>query len=297
MIPKVVGRSIYSYGLSMVAFWTIAGVGAWAGLQKLLGGPLPPMLTAISGAAAILMLIPVIAIGINHYFTVRGHHELLQYSPTLRFTFFGSIGFSLTCLVGAILAFKSSTTSFTIAEDGFNMVALYFFFSMMMFGAVYFILPRVVGCEWLSRRMIQLHFWPSAYGSIGLGVWLVLGGLWQGVSLDTWNSNTVTAAGTSGAFLIGKSFIWICFIGFSNLVFIFHFLMMLFRLGRRTHEPLSSVIPSRRKLTNNSSREVPEYEQVSCLHRVSRFHFRLAVVFPAHSAHAADECLEPDSGV
>ncbi|MGK0187988.1 MAG: cytochrome c oxidase cbb3-type subunit 1 [Verrucomicrobiales bacterium] len=237
MIPKIVGRSIYSYGLSMVAFWTIAGVGAWTGLQKFLGGPLPSLATALSGAGAILMLIPVVAIAINHFMTVRGNHGMIQYSPTLRFTFFGAIGFSMTCLVGAFLSFYGNKTSFTIAEDGFNMIALYFFFSMMMFGAIYFILPRIVGCEWLSRRMIQMHFWPSAYGAIGLGVWLVAGGIWQGVSLDSWDSSTISAAGTSSAFLIGKSFIWIFFISLSNLVFIFHFLMMLFRLGRRTHEP------------------------------------------------------------
>ena len=117
------------------------------------------------------------------------------------------------------------------------MIALYFFFSMMMFGAIYFILPRIVGCEWLSRRMIQLHFWPSAYGAIGLGLWMVVGGIWQGVSLEAWDSSTISAAGTSGSFLIGKTFIWITFILTSNVVFILHFLMMLFRLGRRTHEP------------------------------------------------------------
>jgi cytochrome c oxidase cbb3-type subunit 1 len=237
MIPKVIGRSIYSYSLSMVAFWTIAGVGAWTGLQRLLGGPLAPWMPAFSGGAAILMLIPVIAVGINHYMTVRGHHHLLNHSPTLRFTFAGAAGFSATCICGAFLALYSDRVSFTIAEDGFNLVALYSFFSTMMFGAIYFILPRVVGCEWLSRRMIQLHFWPTVYGSIVLAVWIIAGGIWEGISLEAWDSDTINASSTSTSFLVGKTVIWLLFVGPSTTIFILHFLMMLLRLGRRTSEP------------------------------------------------------------
>ena len=186
---------------------------------------------AFSGGATILMLIPVVAIGINHYMTARGKHHLLQHSPTLRFTFAGAAGFSVTCVCGAFLAFFSGTTSFTIAEDGFNMVALYSFFTMMMFGAIYFILPRVVGCEWLSRRMIQLHFWPSVYGSIFITIWLIAGGIWEGISLQAWSSDTINATGTSNTFLIGKTALWVLFVGPSITIFVFHFLMMLLRLG------------------------------------------------------------------
>jgi len=29
---------------------------------------------------------------------------------------------------------------------------------------MYYIVPRLVGCEWLSASFIRLHFWGSGYG-------------------------------------------------------------------------------------------------------------------------------------
>ena len=40
----------------------------------------------------------------------------------------------------------------------------YAFFSMAMFAAMYYVLPRILGREWPSAILIKAHFWASALG-------------------------------------------------------------------------------------------------------------------------------------
>src|SRR5438270_13866322 len=41
MIPKVIGRPVYSYHLAAIGFWTYALFASWTGMQRLVDGPFP----------------------------------------------------------------------------------------------------------------------------------------------------------------------------------------------------------------------------------------------------------------
>ncbi len=235
LVPKIVGRPIHSYQLATVGFWSLAILGGWTGMQKLVGTPLPAWMPAISGMAQILLLIPVICVGWNHFMTVRGHHGIVTASPTLRFTFFSAIFYVTSHLIGALLTLLARYTQFTIAQDAFQITSLYAYFTMAMFGAFYFIVPRLTGCEWLSGTWIRRHFWFNAYGSIALGILLLVGGLAQGQSIDTWNDTIAGAVENSRGYLVGRTVAWV-FIGLSNLIFFFHLVLMVLRLGRRSEQ-------------------------------------------------------------
>ncbi|MGI8605256.1 MAG: cbb3-type cytochrome c oxidase subunit I [Verrucomicrobiales bacterium] len=233
LIPKIVGRPLHSYPLAVAGFWSLALFGGWTGLQKLTGGPLPTWMPAVSGAAQWFLLIPVICVMANHYFTVRGHHGLVQISPTLRFTFAAAVFYVGTHLVAAILVFAPELTQFTVAQDGFQFMALFNYFSMAMFGAIYFVVPRLTGCEWLSPKLIRFHFWFSVYGGVSISLLMLFGGLAQGQSLATWDRTIIGAVENARGYLIGRTIGW-CFILLSNFSFAFHLTLMVFRLGRRS---------------------------------------------------------------
>ena len=61
---------------------------------------------------------------------------------------------------------------------------LYGFFSMIMFGAYYYILPRLTRNEWSSARLIKLHFWTAAIGIIAYFVALSWSGWFQGEMMN-----------------------------------------------------------------------------------------------------------------
>lgn len=185
LIPKVLGRPIHSYYLSILAFWSLALFYSWNGMHHLIGGPFPAWMISASVVASVMMFIPVITTAINHHMTVKGNFQALKWSPTLRFTVFGAVSYTLASIQGSFMAIPSINivTHFTHFTVGHSHLGLYAFFTMIMFGAMYYILPRVVGWEWPSARLIRWHFWLVAIG-IGLMVTVLsIGGLLQGLAL------------------------------------------------------------------------------------------------------------------
>jgi len=185
LIPKVIGKPIHSYYLSILGFWTLALFYSWNGAHHLINGPVPAWVVSVSIIASAMMLIPVVTVAINHHFTMRGHFHMLKSSPTLRFVVYGAMSYTLASLQGTLMAFRTfnEVTHFTHYTVGHAHLGMYMFFTMMMFGAMYYILPRLTGWEWPSATLIKIHFWSTALGGILMVSVLTLGGIEQGLKL------------------------------------------------------------------------------------------------------------------
>src|SRR5437016_2591686 len=186
MIPKVIGRPVYSYHLAAIGFWTYAFFASWTGMQRLVDGPFPAWMITASIAATILTIIPVATVGLNHHMTMRGYFGLLRYSPTLRFTVFGAISYTVFSLLGVLISLRSVARylQFSEVSSAYSHLGLYAFFSMIMFGAMYCIVPRLVGREWRFASLIKIHFWASVYGIGLMTLMLIAGGMVQGMNMD-----------------------------------------------------------------------------------------------------------------
>ena len=182
LIPKIIGRPIHSYYLSIIGFWSLALFYSWAGMHHLIGGPIPAWLSTASTVGSMMMFIPVIAVAINHHMTMLGHFHRLKYSPALRFTVFGAIAYTAVSFQGAIESLKdfSEVTHFTHYTVAHAHLGAYGLFTMVMFGAMYSYVPRLTGREWASPRLIRLHFWCAAVGISIYFVSLSVAGWWQG---------------------------------------------------------------------------------------------------------------------
>jgi cytochrome c oxidase cbb3-type subunit 1 len=184
-IAKVLGRPIYSYNLSLIGFWALAMFYSQVGIHHLIGGPVPNWLVTVSIVQSVMMIVPVFAVAINQHMTVLGHFAALKHSPTLRFVVLGAMLYTLVSLQGTLEALRYFNrvvhfTQYTVAHAH---LGVYGFFSMVMFGAIYFVMPRITEREWPHPRLIALHFWLVA---IGLGVYfisLTVGGLLQGSAM------------------------------------------------------------------------------------------------------------------
>ena len=112
---------------------------------------------AVSGAALIVFVIPALLTAFNHLRTIRGHGALVGASPTLRFNVAGIWGFLIFALLGAVLSlvFLSRATQFSQAVVAYWHTGIYGMFTMAVFGAIIFIMPRLVQCEWLSAKQVS----------------------------------------------------------------------------------------------------------------------------------------------
>jgi len=184
-IPKVIGRPVHSYHLSYLGFWTLALFYNWAGVHHLVGGPAPQWLVTVSIVFSVMMIVPVIVVAVNHHLTVVGHFEKLKYSPTLRFVVFGAMSYTAVSIQGSLQSLRSwqEITHFTHYTIAHSHLGVYAFATMISFGAIYYIMPRVTNWEWESPRLISLHFWTTGLGIGAYFTALTIGGVIQGVQM------------------------------------------------------------------------------------------------------------------
>lgn len=238
IIPKISGRAIYSYPLAQVSFWLLAILAGWTGFSRYMGGPFPAWMPAVSGAAAIFILLAIVATVVNLMLTLKGCTKLWEYSPSLRFTMLGM----LMLAVYAVLSAVSSTfvfgknLQFSHFLVGIDTLAFYGFFSMTMFGAIYFIVPRITASEWPSGGRIRTHFWFSTYGILTMVVTMLVGGIAQGGNLAQWDQIFSASFVNSSAYVVGRAIAWVL-ISFSNLLFLYQLGLMFLGKGRKTQGP------------------------------------------------------------
>lgn len=238
MIPKVTGKPIFSYHLATFGFWTFVLFYSFRGLPAYLVGPLPAWVLTVSIVASVLTIIPIATVAVNHHFTLRENIRMMHFSPTLRFVVIGSMAYTVAGCINIFFSLRSTgrMLQFTMGERGLVQLDLYAFFSMIMFGCIYYIVPRLVGAEWRSAWLIKLHFWGAAYGIGLLLLMLMVGGIMQGSAMaDSGNSFQQVYQSTL-PFLAGSTIAQVLlFMG--QTVFGLHFLLMLARLGRPGGEP------------------------------------------------------------
>jgi cytochrome c oxidase cbb3-type subunit I len=239
LAPKITGRPVHSYSTSLIGFWALAIIGPWAGMQKLAGAPIPYFLPYLGAAAAVLIGVPTAAIAISTLRTMLSCPEKFAASPALRFSAAGVICMLLLGVFGVLINLPDSTlplTQFSITTYGMDILAIYGCFTFLMFGAIYFIVPRVTRREWLSKRFIKLHFLFSMYAVITVATLAVLGGLLHGQGQEDFKFPWENAVARAYPYLIGTLLAW-CFVLISNLFFCLHLLLMWMRLGRRSSHP------------------------------------------------------------
>jgi cytochrome c oxidase cbb3-type subunit 1 len=228
MIPKVIGRPVYSYHLATIGFWTYALFSSWIGMQRLVDGPFPAWMITASIAATILAMIPVATVGLNHHMTMQGYFPLMRYSPTLRFTVFGAMSYTVFSVVGVLISLRSVAryVHFTEASIAYSHLGLYAFFTMVIFGSMYYIVPRLVGREWRYASLIKLHFWASAYGIGLMTLMLLAGGFQQGADMQIPVLPFGESIETVSPYLRGRSLAGLLMAA-AHFIFAYHFGLML----------------------------------------------------------------------
>ena len=231
-IPKVLGKPIHSYNLSLLGFWSLAFFYSQVGGHHLIGGPVPSWLITISIVQSMMMVIPVFAVAVNQHMTVLGNFRALLYSPTLRFIVLGAMMYTAASVQGSLEALRSVNvvTHFTHYTVAHAHLGLYGFFTMVMFGSIYFIMPRVMNWEWPFPKLISLHFWLVLIGFAIYFIWLSIGGWLQGMAMLDGTKPFMDSVKLTLPYLEARS-IGGGLMTLGHLVFAFHFFAMGWKFG------------------------------------------------------------------
>jgi cytochrome c oxidase cbb3-type subunit 1 len=233
-LPKVIGRPVQSYNLSLLGFWGLAFFYGQVGGHHLIGGPVPGWLVTLSIVQSMMMVLPVVAFTVNQFQTLQGHLSALRWSPTVRFIGFGGLMYTACSIQGSIEALRSvnAITHFTHYTVAHAHLGLYGFVSMVFFGAMYFIVPRITGREWPSPALIAAHFWLSAIGISVYFVALTWGGWLQGLAMLDAAQPFMASVAVTVPFLKARS-VGGALMVLAHLVFVGHFLRLLLAVPSR----------------------------------------------------------------
>jgi cytochrome c oxidase cbb3-type subunit I len=250
-LPKIIGRPIQSYNLSLLGFWALAFFYGQVGGHHLVGGPVPGWLITLSIVQSVMMVVPVLAFSVNQHLTMRGHFKTLIFSPTLRFIVLGAMMYTASSIEGSIEALRSVSTvahftHFTVAHAH---LGLYGFFTMVMFGAIYFVMPRVMAWEWPYPKLIAAHFWLVVAGFSIYFIGLSIGGWLQGLAMLDAAKPFMDSVAVTLPYLKARS-LGGAIMTLGHLVFAFHFVAMALRHGPQRvgaalfHKPPTTPTPS-----------------------------------------------------
>jgi cytochrome c oxidase cbb3-type subunit 1 len=184
LLPKLLNRPLYSGSLASFGFWTMLLFCSWRVAAP--EAPVPAWITGASTAAALLALVPVLAVGVNIYGTMRPGVERGFVRPELFFVVFAAACY-LVANVEALAAAKrgfAEVTRMTLFSEGQEVALLYGFGAMSLFGAIHYITPRVLGLENAELKGANVQFWTSAIGVALLVFVFSFGGVVQGRAIN-----------------------------------------------------------------------------------------------------------------
>jgi cytochrome c oxidase cbb3-type subunit 1 len=195
-LPKISGRPLANSGYVLFGFLTLIFFGTWCGIPQ--GAPVPAWLPTASSVAAALTLIPLLAILIVAAKTVCGARVSCM-GGAFCFIRFGMLCFVVSGIlyVSAACPQYSRILEFTWFGAAQTQLQLLGFAAMILFGAIYELLPQVMGQPLPLPKFAKLHFWLAMVGVLLFVVPLVLAGVVQGEKLV--NANIAFADANSAA--------------------------------------------------------------------------------------------------
>lgn len=201
VVPKVTGRALPSYEFAPLAFWTLLFVGALTGGRHLIGGPVPAWIPTLANAACCMLLFHYTVVALN----LRG--ALSGGGTALKFISFGLVAYLLGALLDAVTSFRGAAlvAQFTHLSTAQQQLALYGGISMLLFGSIYFAVPRLTGQAWKSSALIRGHVVTAITGILLLVVSLAAAGWIQGHDLNDAKVPFAAIAGHTQPWLLAVS--------------------------------------------------------------------------------------------
>ncbi len=190
-VPKVAGRPVYSYRLSIIHFWALIFLYIWAGPHHLHYTALPDWAQTLGMVFSIMLWMPSWGGMINGIMTLSGAWDKLRTDPVLRFLVTSVAFYGMSTFEGPVMSIKavnglSHYTDWTIGHVHSGALGWVAFIS---FGAIYYLLPRMYGYTRLySVRLVNYHFWISTIGIVLYITAMWISGIMQGLMWRAYDS-------------------------------------------------------------------------------------------------------------
>lgn len=167
-LPKAANRPVYSYKLSIIHFWSLIFIYIWAGPHHLLYSSLPDWAQSLGTVFSIMLIAPSWGGMLNGLLTLRGAWDKVREDPVLKFFVVAVTAYGMATFEGPMLSLKnvnaiSHFTDWTIAHVHVGALGWNGF---MIFGILYYLIPRMYKTQLYSKTLTNTHFWLGTLGII-----------------------------------------------------------------------------------------------------------------------------------
>ena len=164
-LPKLTGRPLQTYFYALYVFWTLILFGTWGGIPA--GSPFPAWIPSLSYLAGWMLIIPVLGVLIIFVKTLKGAPKCESMGGPLCFVKIGLISFIVSGLALHLTSCSPGLirlTEFTWFGQAQAQLEIFGVLAMTLFGAIYYILPKVLGFEFAFPGFAKGHFWLYLLG-------------------------------------------------------------------------------------------------------------------------------------
>ncbi|UCH23211.1 MAG: cbb3-type cytochrome c oxidase subunit I [Deltaproteobacteria bacterium] len=182
VIPRATRSPLYSHTLSLIGFWSLIVVYTHIGTHHLLQVPVPTYLKTIAIVDSVAMVIPVMVVLINLWYTVKGKLGEIHADIGAKFVFTGTIYYFFVNIQGSMMSLPivQRVTHFNNWVVGHAHIGVLGFAGMTALGGIYYILPKITGKPLYSKFLADLQYWLILIGITGFAIVLTIVGLIQG---------------------------------------------------------------------------------------------------------------------
>jgi cytochrome c oxidase cbb3-type subunit I/II len=182
-LPKAAGRPVFSYRLSILHFWSLVFLYIWAGPHHLHYTALPQWASTLGMVFSVMLWMPSWGGMINGLLTLRGAWNKVAEDPVLKFFVVGITFYGMSTFEGPMLSIKtvnalSHYTDWNIAHVHGGALG---WVGFMVFGMVYWLVPRLYQTKLYSTKLATVHFWIATIGIVLYVISMWAAGITQGL--------------------------------------------------------------------------------------------------------------------
>ena len=165
-LPKAADRPVFSYKLCIVHFWSFVFISIWAGPYQLNYTSIATWVSSLGLVFSLMLLMPSWAGMVNGFLTLRGAWNKVGSDPALKFFAAGLVFYGVAVFERSLLSTKtfSATSQYTDWPDASIQLGALGWIGFMVFGMLYWLLPKVFQTKLSSPRFASIHFWTATTG-------------------------------------------------------------------------------------------------------------------------------------
>jgi len=182
-LPKESGQNVYSYKLSMLAFWGLMFVYLWAGGHHLVYSTVPDWMQTMGSVMSVVLILPSWGSAINMLLTMKGEWGQLQSNPLIKFMVMASTFYMLSTIEGPIQAIKSvnAIAHFTDWIPGHVHDGVLGWVVFMVMASLLHMAPRMYKREIYSKSLLETQFWIQTVAIVLYFTSMWIAGITQGM--------------------------------------------------------------------------------------------------------------------